>query len=82
MCPNCTRDPEIEFQAFSVYIWKICFVSNIGSKTEEVQMLRHKKNDKLHYITLQNKEKENIILEIQWENNLLEMICWRNRSKW
>lgn len=55
---------------------------NIGSKTEEIQMLRHKKNDKLHYITLQNKEKENIILEIQWENNLLEMICWRNRSKW
>lgn len=33
------------------------------------------------FITVQNKGKENISLEIQRENNVLEMICWKNQKK-
>lgn len=33
------------------------------------------------FVTVQNKGKENISLGIQRENNVLEMICWKNQKK-
>lgn len=53
----------------------------MGREKEEIQMLRNKNKDKCSLRYIQNKGKENISLEIQRENNVLEMICWKNQKK-